>query len=110
MAAFATVLAAGFLAVSALSGLPDTSAVKKESGINRHLIEVQWPGPQGSPGYGQEWEGRREHCGRMRERLHEIRYRMQFAPPWERDQIGARFYQIRERLRHECWGHWREDE
>lgn len=37
----------------------------------------------GTPGaYGQEWEGRREHCGRMRERLREIRYRMQDAPPW----------------------------
>src|SRR3954454_4651678 len=32
----------------------------------------------GTPGgYGQEWEGRREHCGRMRGRLREIRYRMQ---------------------------------
>ena len=65
----------------------------------------------GTPGaYGQEWEGRREHCGRMRERLREIRYRMQDAPQWERDRLGTRFSEIRERLRHECWGHWREDE
>ena len=120
MAAFGTVLAAGFLALAVLSSPANAGALKKESGINRHLVEVQWPGPQGGPGYspgpqggpgyGQEWQGRREHCERMRERLHEIRYRMQYAPPWERDQIGARFYQIRERLRHECWGHWREDE
>jgi len=74
-----------------------------------NVIEVQWPGWQGGPGYGQEWEGRREHCWRMRERLREIRYRMESAPPWERDRMGTRFHEIRERLRHECWGHWRED-
>src|SRR5437764_3462367 len=74
------------------------------------VIPAQWPGWQGGPGYGQEWEGRREHCARMRERLHEIRYRMQYASPWERDRMGTRFHEIRERLRHECWGHWREDE
>ena len=62
------------------------------------------------PAYGQEWEGRREHCMRMRERLREIRYRMESAPPWERDRLGTRLYEIRERLRHECWGHWRENE
>ena len=41
---------------------------------NPNVIEVQ--GWQGGPGYGQEWDGRREHCMRMRERLREIRYRM----------------------------------
>ena len=56
-------------------------------------------------GYGQEWEGRREHCGRMRERLRENRYRMETAPPWEQDRLGTRFHEIRERLRQECWGH-----
>ena len=64
----------------------------------------------GTPGYGQEWEGRREHCGRMRERLRETRYRMETAPPWEQDRLGTRVHEIRERLRQECWGHWREDE
>jgi hypothetical protein len=54
-----------------------------------------------APGYGQEWEGRREHCGRMRERLREIRYRMETAPPWEQDRLGTRFHEIRERLRQE---------
>jgi hypothetical protein len=67
-------------------------------------------GAPGAAGYGQEWEGRREHCARMRERLHEIRYRMESGAPWERDRLGTRMYEIRERLRHECWGHWREDE
>jgi hypothetical protein len=67
-------------------------------------------GASGAPGSGREWEGRREHCVRMRERLHEIRDRVQDAEPWERDRLGTRMYAIRERLRHECWGHWREDE
>jgi hypothetical protein len=65
----------------------------------------QWPGP----GYSQDWAGRREHCERLRDRLHEIRYRMQYAQPWERDRMEGRFHEIRERLRHECWGHWREE-
>src|SRR5690349_12389670 len=71
---------------------------------------AQWPGWQGAPGYGQEWEGRREHCWRMRERLQEIRYRWQNAPPWERERIGTRYWEIRERLRHECWGHWHDED
>jgi hypothetical protein len=111
-------LCGGLLAASALSGSADAAARIIESGIiDRLFVEVQWPGWQGgpgngqiSPGYGQEWEGRREHCMRMRERLREIRYRMESAPPWERDRLGTRLYEIRERLRHECWGHWREDE
>src|SRR5690349_14271321 len=74
-----------------------------------NVIEAQWPGWQGGPGYGQEWEGRREHCLRMRDRLREIRYQMETAPPWERDRLGTRFYEVRERLRNECWGHWREE-
>jgi hypothetical protein len=65
---------------------------------------------QGRPGYGREWEGRREHCDRMRERLREIRYRMQTAQPWEQDRLGTRLYELRERLRRECWGHWRDNE
>jgi hypothetical protein len=62
------------------------------------------------PSYSQEWEGCREHCWRMRERLRESRYRMETAPPWEQDRLGTRLHEICERLRHECWGHWREDE
>ena len=72
--------------------------------------EPYYAGPGAAPGYGQEWEGRREHCGRMRERLREIRYRMESAPPWEQDRLGTRLHEIRERLRHECWGHGREEE
>jgi hypothetical protein len=113
------VVCGGLLAASALSGSADAAARRIESGVinNRQLVEIQWPGWQGAPGYGlrgsgygQEWEGRREHCMRMRERLREIRYRMESAPPWERDRLGTRLYEIRERLRHECWGHWRENE
>ena len=113
------VLCGGLLAASALSGSVEAAARTTESGtVNRHYVEVQWPGwqgdrpgyEQGGRGYGQEWEGRREHCMRMRERLREIRYRMESAPPWERDRLGTRLYEIRERLRHECWGHWRENE
>jgi hypothetical protein len=108
----------GLLAASALSGSVEAAARRIKSGvINGQFVEVQWPGWQGGPGYGQagpgygqEWEGRREHCMRMRERLREIRYRMESAPPWERDRLGTRLYEIRERLRHECWGHWRENE
>jgi hypothetical protein len=84
---------------------PPTQSAHAQMGF----IEAQWPGWQGPLGYGQEWEGRGEHCGRMRERLREIRYRMEYAPPWERDRLGTRMYALRERLRHECWGHWRED-
>src|ERR1700730_16704271 len=113
------VVCGGLLAASALSGSADAAARRIESGVinNRQLVEIQWPGWAGGPGYGlrgagygQEWEGRREHCMRMRERLREIRYRMESAPPWERDRLGTRLYEIRERLRHECWGHWRENE
>ena len=66
------------------------------------LANAQWPGP----GYAQDWYGRREHCDRLRGRMHELRDRMQYAPPWERERIGPRLYEIRERLRSECWGRW----
>ena len=109
MAAFVTVLAAGFLAANALSGQVDARSLANASGDRGSVVAVQWPGWQGGPGYGQDWEGRRQHCWRLRERLYAIRYRMQYAPPWERDRMGTRLYEIRERLRHECWGHGRED-
>jgi hypothetical protein len=106
-------LAGGLVAAGALVGAADAALLRPASGDDRALVEVQWPGPgygQPGPGYGQEWQGRREHCMHMRERLHEIRYRMEYAPPWERERMGSRLYEIRERLRQECWGHWREDE
>ena len=94
------------LSLAFLTWAPETHAAQP----NPSVIEAQGaPAWQGAPGYGQEWEGRREHCWRMRDRLREIRYRMESAPPWERDRLSSRFYEIRERLRHECWGHWRED-
>ena len=67
-------------------------------------IEIQWPGS----GYQQDWPGRREHCGRMIERFHEIRDRIGYAPPWQRDELEHRAFELRQRLRYECWGHWRD--
>ena len=97
------------LAATVCAGLLALSSSAQSAQPNPNVIEAQWPGWQGGPGYAQDWEGRREHCLRMRERLREIRYRMDSAPPWERDRLGTRFYEIRERLRNECWGHWSED-
>jgi hypothetical protein len=63
------------------------------------IIEAQWRGEEGDP----EWGGRREHCDRMRPVVQAIGEQLQHAPPWERDDMGARFHQMRERMRHECW-------
>src|SRR5437868_15256573 len=102
------------LSIAICAGILALSPAAVSAKDNPNLIEAQWPGWQapgwqGGPGYGREWQGRREHCERMRERFHEIRYRMQSAPPWERDRLGTRVHEIRERLRHECWGHGREE-
>jgi hypothetical protein len=60
----------------------------------------------GGPGYGGPGDGHDQagHCARMRERLHEIRYRMQYADPWERQRMAARADELRDRMRSECWG------
>ena len=55
----------------------------------------------GGPGYGYDQAG---HCARMRDRLHETRYRMQYADPWERQRMAARADELRDRMRSECWG------
>ena len=68
------------------------------------LVEIQWPGP----GYQQDWPGRREHCERMNYRFHEIRDRIPYASPWERGELEHRAFELRQRLRYECWGHWRD--
>jgi hypothetical protein len=49
-----------FIALSLvlLTWPPETRSAQ----ANRSVTEAQWPGWQGAPGYGQEWEGRREHC------------------------------------------------
>jgi hypothetical protein len=101
---FAAVLAGSLLAVG-VSSSTEAAGLKITPVTNRDLVEIQWPGP----GYSQDWQGRREHCFRMRERLRGIRYRMESAPPWERDRLRGRMYELRERLRQECWGHWRGD-
>jgi hypothetical protein len=52
------VLSGGLIAASALSGSADAAARRIEAGvINHQLVEVQWPGWQGSPGYGQGGPG-----------------------------------------------------
>lgn len=86
---------AGPMAQAGSIAVPSSDAVR--------AIEAQYPG------YGREWDGRREHCLRLRERLREVRYRMDTGPYWERGRLEGRFHEIRERLRNECRGHWRED-
>jgi len=56
----------------------------------------------GGPGYGDDHAA---HCARMQERLHEVRYRMQYAAPYERERMAARAEDLRDRLRAECWRH-----
>jgi hypothetical protein len=69
------------------------------------LAQAQWPGWQGGyPGYREGSDERRRHCWRMRERLREIRDRIYYAAPWERERLESRIYEIRDRLRQECWG------
>jgi hypothetical protein len=101
-------LIAGFLGLSALSLSPQL-AHSHVAAPNRPaaaaIIEAQGPGWQG--GYG--WDEHRRHCWRMRERLRDIRDRAYYAPPWERDRLNFRASELRERLRQECWGRWRED-
>jgi hypothetical protein len=72
------------------------------------VITVQgWPGWQGGPGWSPDQE-RREHCWRLRNRAREIRDRMYYAPPWERERMEHRLWEIRDRARGECWGGGRE--
>ncbi|MBV9555278.1 MAG: hypothetical protein JO032_21060 [Alphaproteobacteria bacterium] len=63
------------------------------------VASAQGYGPGGPP----DWQ-RREHCERLRERMHELRDRIPYAPPWERDRMQGRLFDLRERLRAECWG------
>ena len=72
------------------------------------VITVQgWPGWQGGPGWSPDQE-RREHCWRLRNRAREIRDRMYYTPPWERERMEHRLWEIRDRARGECWGGGRE--
>jgi hypothetical protein len=71
-----------------------------------------WPNWQGGwqagPISGQEHE-RREYCWRLRHQEHEIRERIAYAPPWERGGMEHHLWEVRERLRGECRGVWRDD-
>ena len=66
------------------------------------ITPVQWPGWQGGYPEGE----RRRQCWRIRERLRELRERIDYAPPWERERLEHRAFEIRERLRQECRGRW----
>ena len=70
------------------------------------ITAVQWPGWQG----GSPEDAARRHCWWMRNRLREIRERMYYAPPWERERLEHRAFEVRERLRQECWGRWRDED
>ena len=79
-----------------------------------NVVTVQgWPnwqwGWQGGPGWGKEHE-RREHCWRLRHQEHEIRERISYAPPWERGEMEHHLWEVRDRLRGECRGVWRDGE
>ena len=61
------------------------------------VITVQGsPGWQGGPGWSPDQE-RREDCWRLRNRAREIRDRMYYAPPWERERMEHRLWEIRDR-------------
>ena len=92
------------LAPTAISAQPRSVAVSTIPAPN--LVEVQWPGWSGGPGYSPKWAERREHCDRLRHASHEIGERIRYAPPWERGRMETRMYEVRERLRHECWRGW----
>lgn len=65
------------------------------------VIMVQgWPG---APQWGGDQE-RREHCWHLRNRAHEIRQQIYYAPPWQREQMERHLWGVQERLRGECWG------
>ena len=77
-----------------------------------NVVTIQgWPNwqwrAQGGPGWGQEHE-RREHCWRLRHQEHEIRERISYAPPWERGGMEHHLWEVREQLRGECRGAWRD--
>src|SRR6266550_5132703 len=70
------------------TSLPAVHSCVGDIGNRNGALTCNHAGRRGPPpyydragaGYGQEWEGRREHCFRMRERLRETRYRMDTAP------------------------------
>jgi hypothetical protein len=93
-------LLAGALVVSPVSqgiGHPLGTASAGEAGV----IAVQgWPG---QPGWGPD-PVRAEHCGRLRSVAHEMRQRLHYAPPWEREPLERNLWEVRERFRDDCRG------
>jgi hypothetical protein len=86
-------LLAGIVAAVPLShGIahPVGAASATEAGV----VTVQgWPGWQSGPGWSPDQE-RREHCWRLRNRAREIRDRMYYAPPWEREQMERHLWEF----------------
>ena len=100
---FSWLLLAGALAI-----IPSVQATARPlaatAASEPDLIAAQaWPGWQGGPAWGQD-QGRREHCWRLRNRAREIGDRINYAPPWERGRMERHLWEVRERLRGECWG------
>jgi hypothetical protein len=90
------VLLAGVLIVNPISHLlahPMGSARSNEADV----ITVQgWPS---------QWDqARREHCWQLRNRAQEVRDRIYYAPPWERERMEHYLWGVQERLRGECRG------
>ena len=48
--------------------------------------------------------------GQLRHQEHEIRERISYAPPWERGGMEHHLWEVREQLRGECRGAWRDGE
>ncbi|MBV8889560.1 MAG: hypothetical protein JO305_07815 [Alphaproteobacteria bacterium] len=62
-------------------------------------------GPGGPPpGYGDQ---RRADCERLRGRAHELRERLDSAPPWQRADLDHRLDETRDEYRRVC-GEWRD--
>ena len=49
-----------------------------------------------------------QHCWRLRHQEHEIRERISYAPPWERGGMEHHLWEVREQLRGECRGMWKD--
>ncbi len=69
-----------------------------------------------APGYGAPppptYGGRREadyraYCDRLRYRARDLRDRIAYAPPWERDRLEQRLHDTRREFRSNC-GDWRD--
>jgi hypothetical protein len=72
-----------------------------------NLILAQYPGSPGyPPGGPQPWgDPHMQYCAHLGERMQRLEWRMHRAPPWERDRLGTRYFQIQEEQRIRCFSH-----